>query len=53
MKKEKNANLITFALSWVGRKNKKLLDKAAKILYDIVRKSRKRWISSVGRAPDS
>ena len=30
MKKEKNANLITFALSWVGRKNKKLLDKAAK-----------------------
>lgn len=30
MKKEKNANLITFALSWVGRKNKKILDKAAK-----------------------
>ncbi len=30
MKKEKNANIITFALSWVGRKNKKILDKAAK-----------------------
>lgn len=30
MKKKKNANLITFALSWVGRKNKKILDKAAK-----------------------
>lgn len=30
MKKEKNANLITFALSWVGKKNKKALDKAAK-----------------------
>lgn len=30
MKKEKNATLITFALSWVGRKNKKALDKAAK-----------------------
>lgn len=30
MKKEKNATLITFALSWVGRKNKKILDKAAK-----------------------
>lgn len=30
MKKEKNASLITFALSWVGKKNKKALDKAAK-----------------------
>ena len=30
MKKEKNATLITFALSWVGRKNKKILDKSAK-----------------------
>ncbi len=30
MKKEKNAGLITFALSWVGKKNKKALDKAAK-----------------------
>ena len=30
MKKEKNAGLITFALSWVGKKNKKILDKAAK-----------------------
>ena len=30
MKKEKNASLITFALSWVGKKNKKILDKAAK-----------------------
>ena len=30
MKKEKNATLITFALSWVGKKNKKALDKAAK-----------------------
>lgn len=30
MKKEKNAGLITFALSWVGRKNKKFLTKAAK-----------------------
>ena len=30
MKKEKNAALITFALSWVGKKNKKILDKAAK-----------------------
>lgn len=30
MKKEKNATLITFALSWVGRKNKKALDKASK-----------------------
>ena len=28
--KEKNATLITFALSWVGKKNKKALDKAAK-----------------------
>lgn len=30
MKKEKNAGLITFALSWVGRKNKKFLTKASK-----------------------
>lgn len=30
MKKEKNADLITFALSWVGRKNKKFLTKASK-----------------------
>ena len=30
MRKEKNAGLITFALSWVGKKNKKILDKAAK-----------------------
>ena len=30
MKKEKNAGLITFALSWVGRKNLKALKKAAK-----------------------
>lgn len=30
MKKEKNASLITFALSFVGKKNKKILDKAAK-----------------------
>ncbi len=30
MKKEKNAGLITFALSFVGKKNKKILDKAAK-----------------------
>ena len=30
MKKEKNATLITFALSFVGKKNKKILDKAAK-----------------------
>ncbi len=30
MKKEKNARLITFALSWVGRKNLKVLKKASK-----------------------
>lgn len=30
MKKEKNARLITFALSWVGRKNFKNLKKASK-----------------------
>ncbi len=33
MKKEKNAGLISFALGWVGRKNKKVLDKAAKNCY--------------------
>lgn len=30
MRKEKNASLITFALSWVGRKLKKQLDRASK-----------------------
>jgi hypothetical protein len=30
MQKEKKAGLITFALTWVGKKNKKILDKAAK-----------------------